>query len=234
MASEYHEKKVNELIAGGYQFDMGKYISEGWDLFQKNAGAFIGFTALVVVITGIMALIPFIGSVGQMLVVVPLNAGFFIVARKLHRGEHTEFGDFFKGFDYFGGLVLASLIGGVMIVVGLVLLIIPGIYLAIAYSMVTCMVIFARMDFWPALEASRKVISKNWFSFFGFAIVLGLINLLGVICLGVGILVTIPLTYCAAFSAFNHIVGADPPEDQVQDLPTAEHYTSGDQTHIMQ
>ncbi len=233
MASEYHEKKVSELIAGGYQFDMGKYISEGWDLFQKNAGAFIGFTALVLVITGVFAFIPFIGSVGQMLLVVPLNAGFYIVAGKINRGEHTEFGDFFKGFDHFGSLVLASLISGVLIVIGCILLIIPGIYLAIAYSLMVPMVVFGRMEFWPALEASRKIISKNWFSFFGFAIVLGLINLLGIICLGVGILVTIPLTYCAVFSAFNHIVGVDPPEEGAMNQQASEHYTSGDQTHVV-
>lgn len=65
------------------------------------------------------------------------------------------------------------------------------------------------MDFWEAMEASRKIVSKEWFSIFGFIIVLGLINLCGFLCLGVGLLFTVPMTSCAAYAAYADVVGVD-------------------------
>ena len=64
-----------------------------------------------------------------------------------------------------------------------------------------------RMNFWPALEASRKLISKKWFSFLGLAVLLVLTNLGGAFALGIGLLVTIPWTYCIIVAAFEDIVG---------------------------
>ena len=63
------------------------------------------------------------------------------------------------------------------------------------------------MEFWQALETSRKIISKNWFAFFGFSFALFAINLLGMLAFGVGLLVTIPVTACAAAIAYKEIVG---------------------------
>ena len=60
---------------------------------------------------------------------------------------------------------------------------------------------------WEAMEASRKIISKEWFSFFGFGIVLGLISFAGLLCFFVGMLVTTPLVAIASFIAFEQIIG---------------------------
>jgi len=54
-----------------------------------------------------------------------------------------------------------------------------------------------------------SLIKKDWFAFFGFFILLGLINILGFLLLGVGLLVTIPATYCAIYAAYEDIVGTD-------------------------
>ncbi len=78
-------------------------------------------------------------------------------------------------------------------------------------------VIFLKMDFWPAMEASRKIISKKFWSFFGFFILLGLINLLGIIALGVGVLFTIPATYCMMYAAFESVVGGAIREEQAKE-----------------
>jgi uncharacterized membrane protein len=71
----------------------------------------------------------------------------------------------------------------------------------------TFLVIDHRMEFWQAMETSRKIVTKNWFAFFVLALVLFLVNLLGVLALGVGLLVTAPVTACAAAIAYKEIVG---------------------------
>jgi uncharacterized membrane protein len=82
-----------------------------------------------------------------------------------------------------------------------------AIYLGVSYFFAIPLVIGRRMEFWPAMEASRKLVSKNWFSVFGFGFVLGLINFGGALLCFVGLLITVPLTTCAIAAAYERIIG---------------------------
>jgi hypothetical protein len=82
------------------------------------------------------------------------------------------------------------------------LLILPAIYLGVAYSWAYKFVVFYKMSFWDALESSRKLITKKWGIFFLFMLVAGLIGAAGVILLCVGILATLPVVYCAVYASF--------------------------------
>ena len=154
-----------------------------------------------------LAFIPIVGPIVNMAISAPLAAGFFIMADKVNKNESRSFGDFFIGFDSFLPLFLVGFVGGIITVLCFFLLILPSIYIAVCYAFASMFVVFYKNEFWDALENSRKVITKNWWSFFGFLIVLGLINLLGALCLGVGIFVTIPATACAIYAAFDDIAG---------------------------
>lgn len=199
------QQRLQQVIDEGYGFRLGQYINKGFEIFGKNAGAFIGFTFVYFIIVGLSGLIPF----GSLIVAPPLSAGFFLVARKVNKGEQTEFNDFFKGFEFFGPLVIASILTTIFIVIGTILLILPGIFLGVALAFVAPIIIFSGMEFWPAIQTSMSLIKKDWFAFFGFFILLGLINILGFLLLGVGLLVTIPATYCAIYAAYEDIVGTD-------------------------
>jgi len=96
------------------------------------------------------------------------------------------------------------------------LMMIPVLYLGIAWSWAYYFVAFKGLEFWPAMEASRKIITRKWFSFFGFSLLLGLIAFAGVLCFGVGLLVAIPVISIAPFMAFEQIVGLN--EDNEIDL----------------
>jgi len=202
-----NESRLTNALAGNYQFKMGDYINKGFDIFKKDPGLFIGFTLIYTVISAVLAFIPVIGTIANMAISAPLAAGFYIMADKVNKNEAHTFGDFFKGFDFFLPLFLVGFVGGIITVLCLILLILPGIYIAVCYSFASMFVVFYKNEFWDALENSRKVITKNWWSLFGFLIVLGLINLLGLLCLGVGIFVTIPATACALYAAFDDIAG---------------------------
>lgn len=201
--------KLNQLIEYGYSFKFGNYFNRGLELFGREPGMFIGFTALFFLIAIVSGFIPF----GSLIITPPIAVGYYLVARKIENGEHYEFGDFFKGFDYFGHLVLGQLISGLFIVVGILLLIIPGIYLGVALSFVSLLIVFEKMEFWPAIQYSIKIISKDWFSFFGFLFVLALFNLLGVLLLGVGLLATVPISSLAIYAAYTDIVGGAAAEE---------------------
>lgn len=202
---------IDALIQRGYTVKIGEYISQGWELFKKNAGGYIGFTIVLVllglVVNRIDAAASPLGTVINLVVTGPLFAGWYIVAFKQLRNRLPEFADFFKGFNNFLPFFLVYLVTGILIGLGFILFIIPGIYLAVAYMFSMPFAVAQRMDFWSAMEASRKLITKNWFSFFGFSLLLFLINLGGALLLGVGLLVTIPLSACAVAAAYADIVG---------------------------
>jgi hypothetical protein len=120
---------LNELIADGYDFDFGKYISDGFDIFKKEAGSFIGFGILSGLIIAIAGMIPF----GGLIVAPPLTIGFSIYSHKVAYDQSRQFSDFFKGFNgrLFGQLILVSVVSGILSVLGMILFILPGIYLAV-------------------------------------------------------------------------------------------------------
>jgi hypothetical protein len=57
------------------------------------------------------------------------------------------------------------------------------------------------------METSRRLITKKWFSFFGLGLLMFLLILAGLLCFGVGVLVTIPLGSCVLTAAYEDIVG---------------------------
>ncbi len=136
-----------------------------------------------------------------------LGVGYFCVAFQIARGRPKTFGDFFGGFRKFLPVLLTSLVSSLLIFIGLILFLIPGIYLAVAYMFSQALVIDKHMDFWSAMETSRRVISKKWFSFLGLGLLLFLLILVGLLALGVGALVAIPLVSCIIAAAYEDIVG---------------------------
>jgi uncharacterized membrane protein len=112
-------------------------------------------------------------------------------------------------------LFLASIVSGIFIALGFLLLILPGIYLAVAYSFVIPLILERKMGFWQAMETSRKVITKRWFAFLGLGLLMFVINLAGIIPLGLGLLVTIPLTYCTYVAAYESVLGMNASSDEV-------------------
>lgn len=204
-------RSVPDVVQTGYSVDIGKYLGEGWELFKKNAGGFVGFTLIMLLVSAIPQVLPDrikpLGSIASSVLSGPLGAGLYIVAFKLIKQRATTFSDFFRGFNNFLPLFLASLVTGILTLIGFALLIIPGIYLAVAWMFTTLFIVDRKFDFWDAMESSRKVVSTRWFSWFGFLIVLTLINVVGFLVFGVGLLITVPLSICATAIAYQDIMG---------------------------
>jgi hypothetical protein len=199
------KQRADELISRGYNTDAGKYISKGYSIFEKDLGKFIGYTALYFLITIASCSIPF----APVFLTGPLTAGFFIVARKINKNESYDFGDFWKGFEYFVPLFLFTLISSILGFLAFLALIIPGIYLVVGWTFAIPFIIFGKMEFWDGMEYSRKLVTKKWWNIFGFLILLFLINLAGAMVFFVGLLFTVPITYCALYAAFEDIVGTE-------------------------
>ncbi len=196
LINEY-DSPTQELIGKGYQFTIEAWLRRGYHIFMQKPELFIVYTLLM------LLMMPF----GGFIISGPLYAGFFLVARRIDTNKPVFLENFFDGFFFFLPLLLMTLVSYFLVFVGTVFCILPGIYLAVAYTFSIFYILFGKMDFWDAMETSRKLIGREWFGFLGFIIVLMLVNLLGAMAFGVGLLFTIPVTSLALYAAFDDIVG---------------------------
>jgi uncharacterized membrane protein len=199
---ELSDAEIEGVLQPDYQVQIGEYFSQGWKLFTSNTGNLIGFMFLSWLISAAFTWVPFAAFL-----LAPLTAGYYTFLFRKIKGEQAEFGDFFKGYNYFLPIALSSLVMGIFLIIGTILLVLPAIYLGVAYLFVIPLIVDKEMHFWQAMETSRKLIGKKWFSFFGLIILLALLNLAGALALLIGLLVTIPWTICIMVVTYADIVG---------------------------
>ena len=124
------------------------------------------------------------------------------------RGEVVQVGDVFAGLNLaLLNLTLAGLVKALLTSLGFVLCILPGIYLGVGYVFALPLVIDKKMEFWPAMEVSRRVVHRHWWSTFALVIVLALVALAGLLVCVVGLLVTVPVASAALMYVYEDLFG---------------------------
>ena len=98
----------------------------------------------------------------------------------------------FTSFSCWRRLIVTCCLQWFFIVLGFLLLILPGIYLSIGYAYAMLLVLDKDMSPWQAMEVSRKVIHKIWWKMFGLYVLVGLVMFLAAIPLGIGLIWCVP------------------------------------------
>jgi uncharacterized membrane protein len=106
----------------------------------------------------------------------------------------------------------------VLIALGLIALILPGIYLGVGYLFAIQMGIFGGMDPWSAMEWSRKLITRNWWQFLVLVLIFIVLNAAGILLAGIGLVVTLPLTFLVLYVLFEDLTREVFSEEE--ELPT--------------
>jgi len=82
----------------------------------------------------------------------------------------------------------------------------PSLLVFTFYIFTPILIVIARMNFWSAMETSRKLVLSNYFGILGFVSGFTLLNGLGLLFLGLGTLITIPLTFAATFILYTKLI----------------------------
>jgi len=209
-ASSQRIEDFRGLIQQDYEVQISRWFSRGWEIFKKNAGTSTAFAVLAGIGYMLISAFPLAGVV----VFWPIAAGFIVVSLMFFRDEDAAFGNYWWGFRHFLPLLIMSVLTFVFILIGLLLLVAPGIYLTVAYLFAAHLIVEKNLDFWPAMEISRKKMNQHWFGMFAFCIVILLVNFVGAfvfsVCLSpvlavVGLFITLPFTTGALTAAYKDI-----------------------------
>lgn len=136
------------------------------------------------------------------LLMMPLGVGLGLLGIRRASGRDTPVSTLWEPYTMAVPLLIMFILMGVLIVGGLLLLILPGIYLAIAYSFAPYLIIEKGLGVWESLETSRKAITQYWWRYFGLMIVSGLLVIAGIIPLFIGLIWVLPLITIAAGEVF--------------------------------
>ncbi len=96
-------------------------------------------------------------------------------------------------------------LGVAVLILGILLALIPAIYLGVSWTFAIPLVIDKGLDFWPAMQLSRRVVGKHWVSVFCLLIVMALFNLAGVLACCVGTLFSVPIAFGTLLHAYEDI-----------------------------
>ena len=198
-----------EAIAATYlqrraPIDISGAISRGWALVRDNLLTLVGATVLGWLVAVGLAFVPVLGWIVGFVLMGGLD---YMFLRRI-RGEEVEIGDVFAGFNRaFLDLTMAGLVKWLLTSLGLLLCIVPGIYLAVGYVFALPLVIDKKMEFWTAMEVSRRVVHEQWWSMFALVIVLALVALAGFLLCGVGALISVPVASVALMYVYEDLFG---------------------------
>ena len=203
------DRLAAEIIARDYRVDVGDCFSRSWKLITANARLLVGATAVALVIGSLLGLVPVLGITAAILLAFVLQGGLHWLFLQRLRGKPADFGEMFAGFSLaFVPLLLAGLVAHVLVGIGLLLCILPGIYLLVSWRMfVPLLIIDKGLDFWPAMELSRRVVSRHWWPCFGLFLVVCLVGLVGALACVVGVFFTLPIAVGAMVCAYEDIFG---------------------------
>jgi hypothetical protein len=146
---------------------VGHSFARAWHLVGEHFGTVAGATFMVWICFTAMLYAPCLGPILAMLFYGPLFGGLYLVFLKLIRGEETSAGDVFTlTRDTAMPLMLTGVLTLLLVQIGMVACLLPGIYLFIAWLFSLPLVADRGLNFWEAMETSRRAISRHWFKIF--------------------------------------------------------------------
>ncbi len=184
-------------------------LKDAWVIYKKN---WLNLT-LMLIILGIVSTIfnpknidnSTLALIGYFIEAY-LSIGYIQYLLKLARGEDAKFKDLFYGvqsFGHFVKIILVSILASLAIGFGLILFIIPGVIIALAFFAARYLIIEDKnLGIIEALETSWKMTKGYRWKIFLVIFLLAILNALGILALFLGLFITIPLSSLVAVKLY--------------------------------
>jgi uncharacterized membrane protein len=209
-------------IVQAMQFSSGSALRFGWETFKRRPWLFIGATFVILLVSGMINGVTMgidaaitgspdqpsiLGSAINLALGTLVSMGataFFLAA---HDSAETADLSMLWHPRPFWKYLGTSLLLALAIAVGFVLLIVPGIIFGLMFMFATFVVIERELGPIDALTESHRMTRGHKWPLLGFMLLLLLVNLLGLLALVVGVLVSIPVSTLAFVYAYRALGG---------------------------
>lgn len=212
-------------------FSKKEAIKFGWGVMKSHFWFFGAALVILTVIQAIPNILTYIGyrtgssalailmtavsmtvfSWTVLVITLVINLGFIKIALQLHDNQPVQLSMLFSQYRFLIKYLLASIIYSLIVLVGFLLLIIPGIIFAIRFKYYSYLIVDQGLGPIEALRQSWRMTKGNVWNLFLLGVLLGLINLGGALLLLVGMLATTPTTMIASAYVFRKLQAATNP-----------------------
>ena len=192
-------------------FSKSDSIEQAWELVKANFWFLVGLTFALLLVSNFFSYISdlletegliFTLSIISWVIQVFLSIGIINISLKLARGEVASWGDLWTKRHLFWRYIGGSILYALIVSVGLLLLIIPGVIWALKYQFFTYILVDKELSIWAALKDSSRLAQGHKGNIFVLNILLTLIAVLGLLLFFIGLLAAMPiiwLTYALVY-----------------------------------
>jgi uncharacterized protein DUF4339 len=196
-----------QLLAAQPQLSIGRCLASSWNLLTQNFGLLFGASFLVWLVNTVSQWVPLVGGLCYLIIRGVMLGGLYLVVLRRIRGQAATVGDAFAGFNVgVLQLILVGFVSAFFSLIGLACcLVIPGLYLWIAWIFSVPLVADRKLEFWSAMELSRKMVTRVWFEVLALVLLAFLPSILMYIAVEVKIMAT-------TISTMRDIMGTGQPD----------------------
>lgn len=238
---------TGEITPGSQALLVGEIVSRSWEITKRHFWLILGIGIVYLLLSFAVTtafelttapfvighkangdailsdtgqVVAFVGGVINQIIDVFLTLGLTRVGLNLVSGKPAELGMLFGESSKLVNGVIAYFLFSFMVVIGLLLLVVPGIYLALRFGQFQTAIVDKNLGAIDALKYSSRITEGNKWNLFGLYIIFFLIVLGGALALGVGLIVALPITCLGQFVAYRWLqYGQDAVRDQAPRLP---------------
>jgi uncharacterized membrane protein len=192
------------------EFRVWEFVGLAWNAVRNH---WLVLAAMFFIQTAI-GCVPKIGPIVHFVIGGAISVGIWRAVLGTLDGRRPEVGMMFEGFDRFLDGFLACLVIGILVALGFVCLIVPGIILLLMWSFTFPILAETKLGFWEAMGASAALTKGYRWDLFLLALASVLILLLGLIVFCVGVFVSLAVVAAAWAIAFRFLQRQNRPAAQ--------------------
>ena len=182
-------------------------------LWGDNAAEFlseyVSFNLILFQISGTPGAILF--SIAYMILLEwPLQYGVDYASLTASRSASPRIGTLFAAFRVYWNAILASLLSAAIIIMGIVMLVIPGIFFIVKLIFVTYLVVDRKMEPVDAVKESWRMTKGYGWRIFGMLVLAVPVALLGLLAFGIGVVISIMWINLALASMYEAVARREP------------------------
>lgn len=184
---------------------IGHALQEAWNIFLRAPEVFSVLALGYIILIYGLSIVPGLGQLLTLLLTPLAYGSIYLLAEHDRKHGKADFSAMKEVIPFTPQLVMVKILTTIFISIGLLLLLIPGLFLAVCYLFANLFVMLEGKTFWEAMESSRKLVQANWFSFFGLWLFHLILFCSGLLLVGIGVLVTGPLAVLMLYTAFRDL-----------------------------